>query len=105
MPRTKLLICFVFLFGLARRAEPQTTYASITGTVTDSTGAAVPNAVVTATNIQTNIKNTARTNEGGNYTIAQLKEGTYQVRAEAAGFKAFVIENIGLVARDLRRAD
>src|SRR5205814_6349817 len=39
------------------------------------------------------------------YTIAQLKEGTYTVRAEAAGFKAFVAENVGLVARDVRRVD
>src|SRR3989442_15976320 len=43
---------------------------------------------VTATNIETNIKTTARSNAEGNYTIAQLKEGTYTVRAAAAGFQS-----------------
>src|SRR5205814_3464686 len=77
----------------------------ITGTVTDATGAVVRGATVAATNVETNIKTTAQSNEDGNYTIAQLKEGTYTVRAEAAGFKSFVVNKVGLVARDVRRVD
>jgi hypothetical protein len=69
-------------------ALSQTTFASITGTVTDATGALVPKATVAATNVETGIKKSAQLNEAGNYTIAQLKEGTYTVRAEAPGFKA-----------------
>src|SRR6185436_9210438 len=79
--------------------------ASITGTVMDATGAVVPGATVTATNVETNIKTSATSNADGNYTIAQLKEGTYTVRAEAAGFKSFVMDRVGLVARDVRRVD
>ena len=95
----------VALFISIANLQGQTTFASITGAVTDSTGAVVPNATVTATNVQTNIKTSVKCNEAGNYTIAQLKEGTYTVRAEAAGFKAFVADNVGLVARDVRRVD
>ncbi|MEK7405127.1 MAG: carboxypeptidase-like regulatory domain-containing protein, partial [Acidobacteriota bacterium] len=83
----------------------QTTFASITGTVVDASGAAVPNAAVTATSVETNIKFTAQSNAVGNYNIAQLKEGAYTLRAKAPGFKEFVAQNIVLVSRDVRRVD
>jgi len=106
MSKTRVLFCVGWLLlALAGAAYSQTTFASITGTVTDATGAVVPLATVTATNIETNIKTTARSNAEGNYTIAQLKEGTYTVRAEAAGFKSFVADKVGLTARDVRRLD
>ena len=106
MSKTRVLFCVGWLLlALAGAAYSQTTFASITGTVTDATGAVVPLATVTATNIETNIKTTARSNAEGNYTIAQLKEGTYTVRAAAAGFQSFVVDRVGLVARDVRRVD
>lgn len=83
----------------------QTTFATITGTVTDSSGAAVGNASISATNVETNITTTVQTNEVGIYTIAQLKEGTYSVKARAVGFKEFIAQDVVLVARDLRRLD
>lgn len=86
-------------------AYSQTTFASITGTVMDSTGAVVPRVKVTATNVETNIKMDVLSNEAGVYTIPQLKEGTYSVRAEAAGFKEFLAQDVVLVARDQRRVD
>jgi hypothetical protein len=91
--------------GFARPVYSQTTFASITGTVTDPAGAVVPGATITATNIQTNIRTAASSNEAGNYTIAQLKEGTYTVRGEARGFKSLVVEHVTLVSRDIRRLD
>src|SRR5947208_10212532 len=100
-----LLVVVLLLLALATTKYSQTTFASITGSVTDATGAVVSGATVTATNVETNIKTTAQSNEDGNYTIAQLKEGTYTVRAEAAGFKSFVMGSVGLVARDVRRVD
>ncbi len=83
----------------------QTTFATITGTITDSTGAAVPNVNVTATHLATNTKTSTESNEAGVYTLPQLKEGSYTVRARGAGFKEFVAQNIELVARDYRRLD
>jgi len=65
----------------------------------------VPNATVTATNVETNVKRTTQSNEAGNYTVAQLNQGTYTLTAQAAGFKEFVARDIGLLARDVRRVD
>src|SRR5258706_8140103 len=89
----------VLLILSAGSVYSQTTFASITGTVRDSGGAVVPNAAVTATNLATNIKSTARSNESGTYTIPQLLEGSYTLRAEAPGFKSFVVDNVVLAAR------
>ena len=101
----KLLFCAGVLLALAGAAYSQTTFATITGTVTDATGSVVPNTTVTATNVETNIRTTTKPNDAGYYTIAQIKEGTYVVRGEAKGFKSFVVENVALVARDARRVD
>ena len=73
--------------------------------MTDASGSVVPTASVTATNVATNIKTSARANEAGAYTIPQLIEGTYKVRTEASGFKAMVVDNVVLAARDVRRLD
>ena len=93
------------LLSLCGAAYSQTTFASITGTVTDASGAAVANARLTATNLDNNIKSTVESSAAGNYTIGQLKEGAYSLTAQAAGFKEFVAQNIVLVARDVRRVD
>ena len=85
--------------------ECQTTFATITGTVIDASGAAVPKAVVSVTNLETNYKNQAETNESGNYTIPQLREGSYTLETKAAGFQDFKSEKILLAARDVRRID
>ena len=92
--RRILVFAFVLFAALVQIANSQTTFASITGTVSDPAGALVPNATIVATNIETNIQSTAKSNEAGVFTIAQLKEGKYNVRAEAAGFKGFTIENV-----------
>jgi hypothetical protein len=97
------LFALLLLFGGA--AQSQTTFATITGTVTDATGSVVANVTVTATNVETNIETRAVSNESGNYTLAQLREGTYVVRAQAPGFKEYVAQNVVLVARDIRRVD
>ena len=75
------------LCACAQFSRAQTTFASITGTVLDATGSAVPNVTVTATNTQTGVKTKSVSNEAGNFTIAQLIDGTYTVD-EAAGFKS-----------------
>lgn len=101
----------VFLFVLAlgvlwaEGLSAQTTFATITGTVVDASGAMVANVTLTATNVATNIQSATKSNDAGNYTIAQLKEGTYTLKAQASGFRDFVAQDIVLVARDIRRVD
>ena len=62
--------------------------------MTDSSGAAVPNATVTITNIGTNVSETTKTNESGNYNQTRLIPGTYRVKVEASSFKSAIIETV-----------
>lgn len=99
-------ICALAVLGLAQfPLSAQTTFASITGTVTDSSGAAVPSAKIVVTNVETNIPFETTSSDSGNYNAPQLKEGTYTVRVKAAGFREFVASNVVLAARDIRRVD
>ncbi|HEV2381931.1 MAG TPA: carboxypeptidase-like regulatory domain-containing protein, partial [Terriglobia bacterium] len=59
----------------------------ITGTVTDPTGAVVPDVSVTATNVATGVSQTTLSTAAGTYTLARLLVGTYDVTAEAKGLK------------------
>ena len=90
---------------LARLVVSQTTFATITGLVTDPNGAAVPNATITVTNTETNYRYSARSNETGNYTVGQLLEGSYTLRAEAPGFAPYEERDFRLVNQQIRRID
>ncbi len=71
---------------------------TISGTVTDSTGAAVPNAVVTATNIATNIATQRTSSSSGLFTIAPLQPGIYSLNVEAKGFRTLKQDNLAVNA-------
>lgn len=79
----------------------QVTTASITGRVLDQNGAAVSNATVTATLVGTGQTRTAQTDDQGNYTIAQLAPGNYDIAVEASNFSKAVVKgrelNVGAV--------
>ena len=79
--------------------------ASIQGEVTDSTGAVVPNAEVTAEEIATHFKSAVRTNAGGIYTFASLNPGNYIVTTSVAGFRTESHSNIVLTAGALEKID
>jgi hypothetical protein len=64
----------------------QATSGDLVGTVVDNTGALVPNAKVTATNVATNVSTSTTTNANGEYRFGNLQVGTYNVRADAQGF-------------------
>ncbi len=71
---------------------------TITGTVTDSTGGAIPNATVTATSVARNVSTTRTTTGSGTFVIAPLLPGTYTVTVAAKGFKTLTQENLDVVA-------
>ena len=83
----------------------QTTYTTITGAIHDPSGAAVSNAKIIATHIETGVETTAVSNKEGVYTLSQLREGPYVVVVRADGFREAVASDIVLVARDVRRLD
>ena len=66
-------------------AMAQFTYGTILGTVTDPSGAAVPGAKVTATNVDTAFARTVETDQTGSYILVNMPLGRYQVKVEAAG--------------------
>lgn len=74
------------------------TRGTFSGTVTDQSGAAVPNARVTATDTQKGTKTEAVSESSGAYTIPFLTPGTYDIKAEAPGFKAFTRQQVTLDA-------
>src|ERR1700741_3359316 len=79
---------------------PQLTHAQglsgITGTITDQTGAVVPDAKVTVTNNATNVVHTAVTTSQGAYFITDVNPGTYTVKVEKAGFETAVVQNVNV---------
>ena len=102
---TRFLLLLLVLPGLRPAAFPQTTYATITGVVTDPAGSVVPNVTLVATNVETGAQTKAVSNAAGVYTLAQLKEGRYSLRATGAGFKEYAAAGITLAAREERRLD
>ena len=73
---------------------------SITGTVKDTNGSAVPSTAITLANPATGISQTATTNEIGVFVFAQIPPGSYIIKAEKAGFKAVEKSNIILSTGD-----
>lgn len=71
---------------------------TFSGMVSDPQGAAVPRAVVTATEVRTGVKTTAVAEETGAYTIPFLAPGEYELSAEAPGFKRVVRQGLTLSA-------
>lgn len=82
----------------------QSTFGSITGTVTDPTGALLPNVSVIVTNKNTQASRTVTTSAEGTYLIANLDPGFYTVEVKAAGFARFA-SSIELLARQIVRVD
>jgi hypothetical protein len=82
-----LLLSVAPMFG-------QAVYGSIVGSVSDSTGAVVPNARVTITDVVRDVTQATNSNESGNFTQGFLIAGRYRVRVEATGFKAYVQDNV-----------
>ncbi|WP_162537385.1 carboxypeptidase-like regulatory domain-containing protein [Granulicella sp. WH15] len=77
-------------------ASAQQTRATLTGHVTDSTGALVPKALIIVTNTSTGAKTTVVSNDAGDYTVPFLVAGPYSVTATVAGFKTYVHRGLNL---------
>lgn len=96
------LLSLVLIASLPLFAQKIT--GDISGDVTDSSGAVVPNASVTALNVDTGLSHSATTSNTGNYRIPELPIGNYKVTATAAGFKT-LIQTVSVQAGAVLRAD
>src|SRR3954447_21010788 len=79
--------------------------STITGSVTDPSGSAVPEVVVAVTNVDTNFKFMARTNTEGLYRVPSLQPGPYRITFQANGFKQFVRDGVTLRTGDVLPID
>ncbi len=86
-------------------ADAQATRATLLGTITDQSGAALPGITVTATETRTNVSYDTVTNATGNYTFPNLPEGVYNVKAALEGFKTTVREGVRVAPNTSVRID
>lgn len=93
------------LLGAVAASAQTTGSATLVGTVTDSTGAAIPAAKVTVTNTETSFVSNGVTGSEGAYYIPYLAPGTYRLVIEAGGFKRYVREGIVLRINEQPRID
>ena len=89
-----VFVGLLIVLTLPSRLLAQT--ASLGGTITDSTGAAVPNAKITAQNVNTGETQTAKTDESGVYRITNLNPGIYDITIEHSSFKTIAYSQIPL---------
>jgi outer membrane receptor protein involved in Fe transport len=100
-----LSLALAVVLLLPAPARAQAVKGTLLGTVTDTTGAGVPGATVTVTEVQTGISRSATTNASGNYTFSNLKDGVYRVEAELSGFRKTVHENVKVDVNTTVRVD
>src|ERR1700730_12567473 len=93
----------ICLLLLSVAAFAQSDRGTITGTIADPAGPVVASASIEAKNIETGAVFLAASSDTGNYTLAQLPVGTYEISVAVAGFKKYVRQNITVgVAQTLR---
>jgi hypothetical protein len=96
------VLCFALSAGAV---FAQSTLGTITGLVTDSTGAVIPGAVVVATNTATGVRVQTVSSNTGNYVIPSLQVGPYEINVSVTGFKGFTRSGINLSSNDNVRLD
>src|SRR5436853_2021173 len=92
----KILKLGMSLFLFSALAVAQVTTGTISGTITDSTGAVVPGVTVSLKSVEKGISRTIKTDEGGRYRAPELALGSYEITAEVAGFETVVRSGITL---------
>lgn len=98
------LMALVAVLALApQTSQAQLTTADVLGTVTDMSGAVIPNATVTIKNLSTGIKSSTKSNGSGDFVFNLLPPGHYSVVIEANGFKKAEYADITVAAGDRAR--
>jgi len=101
LPKMKSIVLIALVLIAVAGLTPLTTFAQtsdgiILGTISDATGAVIPNATVTATNKATNVKRTAVTNSVGEYRINNVPVGTYDLDVSANGMTTQKLANVAV---------
>src|SRR5260370_20578148 len=92
--RVASLLLAACAFGFCISASAQSDTSSLSGTVTDASGAALPNAKILVRNDATHTERTILSNEGGNFNLTNLPPGDYSIRVEAGNFQTTTLGNV-----------
>ena len=95
---------FVF-FLLSGHLHAQAVKGSLLGTITDASGAVIPGASVTITEVNTNLSRSTVTNESGNYVFGNLDRGVYRLEVQLGGFKKAIRERADVLVNEDTRVD
>jgi Carboxypeptidase regulatory-like domain len=98
---TAVLLCLFTAICLNAQSDRGT----ITGTITDSTGAVIMGAQVSARNVNTGAETTTETTSTGNYVVSQLPVGSYELTVQVQGFKKYVRTGITVQVAETARLD
>ncbi len=102
--RIQKVLVLALLFS-AFRANAQKVNGSLVGTVTDNSGASVPAATVTITEVNTNVSRTLQTDDSGYYSVPDLPPGTYRVSFQKTGFAIAERTGVTLFVNSTVRVD
>ncbi|HEV2988683.1 MAG TPA: carboxypeptidase-like regulatory domain-containing protein, partial [Candidatus Angelobacter sp.] len=97
------LLAGIFIFPIL--ATAQSTFGDISGTITDPSGAVVPGATITVTNLDTKSVHTSTTDAEGVFRVVNLDPGTYRLEVSAKGFDIAKRSDFALLARQSARLD
>jgi hypothetical protein len=100
--RRLLLLTAVLVAGTCVAQQPT---AQITGIITDASGAVIPDARITAANINTGVQAVSQSNESGNYVFSNLTAGTYTLSVQKGGFSTVERREIALAVSQNARID
>jgi len=100
-----LVILALAALAAPERGSAQVLYGSIVGNVKDSTGATVPDAVVSIVQVETKRARQTTTNEAGGYTFATIPSGTYILKVSKEGFSPFTEKQVPVTINSVTRVD
>jgi hypothetical protein len=100
-----LILVVLIISPLSARTAAQVLYGTITGSVRDATGAALPAATIVVVHDQTNLTREVVSNEEGSYTVVNMPQGIYTVRITLAGFREFERNDVPLAVGGIARVD
>ena len=104
-PVVRMLALFTGSLLLLPTSFAQVVTATLTGSITDSSGASVPNASVKVTGLSTGVMRSTKTSMDGVYNVPYLSPGVYRVDVEAPGFKLYSQDNVRLEVSTTARLD
>jgi hypothetical protein len=100
-----LLVLLITALLAVTPGRAQTVTGAVTGTVTDSSGAIIPGATVTVTNVATSVRTTATTDSAGIYSIRFLPIGNYDIEVSAKGFNKISLPQFTLEISQIAKLD